>query len=142
MPFVGRLREAVGLGSAGTAGTVVRASSPGTAAGAGTTAALGVCEAPAGLGGADAPAAGTQRAKPLFKQYREADGSFRFKLVAHGGEVLLESDGFAQGREAGAWVKRLKSEGSAALAALPAGWRRGADGAALAAALDALAADA
>ena len=126
VPFVGRLREAVGLGAPRQA----QAAAP---AGPAT---------PAAGDGAGTPAADPQRARPLFKQYREADGRFHFKLVAHGGEVLLESEGFAQGREAGAWVKRLKSEGSAALAELPAGWRRGADGAALAAALDALAADA
>ncbi|PPE68623.1 tryptophan--tRNA ligase [Caldimonas thermodepolymerans] len=56
---------------------------------------------------------------PVFKQYREADGQFYFKLTAANGTVLLQSRGFAEGREAGGWVKRLKTEGAAALAEAP-----------------------
>ena len=58
-------------------------------------------------------------ALPVFKQYREADGQFYFKLSAPDGRVLLQSQGFAGGREAGEWVKRLKTEGAAAWAAAP-----------------------
>ena len=58
-------------------------------------------------------------ALPVFKQYREADGRFYFKLSAHDGRVLLQSDGFAGGRDAGEWVKKLKTEGAAALAGAP-----------------------
>lgn len=58
-------------------------------------------------------------ALPVFKQYREADGHFYFKLSAHDGRTLLQSEGFAGGREAGEWVKRLKTEGAAALAGAP-----------------------
>ena len=72
-----------------------------------------------------APAA-TSREKPAaeplatFKQYRESDGLFYFKLVGAGGDaLLLQSRGFEQGREAGAWVARLKKEGAAALADAP-----------------------
>lgn len=54
-----------------------------------------------------------------FKQYREADGRFFFKLVAAEGGVLLQSRGLLDAREAGAWVKRLKTEGAAALADAP-----------------------
>ena len=64
----------------------------------------------------------TSKAKPalpLFKQYRESDGRFYFKLSAADGRVLLQSQGFAGGREAGEWVKRLKTEGEAALADAP-----------------------
>lgn len=57
---------------------------------------------------------------PVFKQYREADGRFFFKLLAGDGRLLLQSDGFASGKEAGQWVARLKREGGAALAGLPA----------------------
>ena len=56
---------------------------------------------------------------PVFKQYREADGQFYFKLSAHDGRVLLQSAAFAGGRDAGTWVKRLKTEGAAALAGAP-----------------------
>ena len=58
-------------------------------------------------------------ALPLFKQYREADGKFYFKLTAPDGRVLLQSQGFEQGREAGQWISRLKSEGAAAVAQAP-----------------------
>ena len=70
-----------------------------------------------------AASAGPAKAKaalPVFKQYRETDGQFYFKLSAADGQVLLQSQGFAGGREAGEWVKRLKTEGVAALAEVPA----------------------
>ena len=67
---------------------------------------------------AAAPEAGP--ALPVFKQYREADGRFYFKLSAADGRVLLQSVGFATGRDAGQWVARLKREGAAALAEAPA----------------------
>jgi tryptophanyl-tRNA synthetase len=57
-------------------------------------------------------------ALPDFKQYREG-GLFYFKLTAPDGHVLLQSAGLAEGREAGGWVKRLKTEGAAALDAAP-----------------------
>jgi tryptophanyl-tRNA synthetase len=57
----------------------------------------------------------TKHALPVFKQYREADGRFYFKLNAADGTLLLQSEGLADGREAGAWVKRLKTEGAVAL---------------------------
>ncbi len=59
-------------------------------------------------------------AMPVFKQYREADGRFFFKLLAGDGRLLLQSEGFASGKEAGQWVARLKREGGAALVGLPA----------------------
>lgn len=61
----------------------------------------------------------TRPALPVFKQYREADGLFYFKLSAADGTLLLQSQGFAGGREAGEWVKKLKTEGAAALAGAP-----------------------
>lgn len=48
---------------------------------------------------------------PVFKQYRETDGCFYFKMLAPDGTLLLQSAPFTDGREAGTWVKRLKSEG-------------------------------
>jgi tryptophanyl-tRNA synthetase len=50
-------------------------------------------------------------ALPVFKQYREADGKFYFKLLSAGGDLLLQSHAFEQGRDAGQWVARLKREG-------------------------------
>ncbi|MEY2896463.1 MAG: hypothetical protein RL669_732 [Pseudomonadota bacterium] len=71
---------------------------------------------------APAPAAAPEAAPalPVFKQYREADGRFYFKLSTADGRVLLQSEGFASGRDAGQWVARLKLEGAAALAEAPA----------------------
>ena len=57
-------------------------------------------------------------ALPTFKQYREKDGRFYFKLADAGGQVLLQSKGFDSPRDAGQAVKRLQTEGPAALAAL------------------------
>ncbi|MDO5625287.1 MAG: tryptophan--tRNA ligase [Pseudomonadota bacterium] len=62
--------------------------------------------------------ASASAAPPVFKQYREADGLFYFKLSHASGPVLLQSRGFASGREAGLAVKRLQTEGAAALPAL------------------------
>lgn len=63
-----------------------------------------------------APKAAPQKAEPAksaptatFKQYREADGLFYFKLTLTGGRVLLTSKGFASGRDAGQSVAKLKS---------------------------------
>jgi tryptophanyl-tRNA synthetase len=58
-----------------------------------------------------ATARAEKAALPVFKQYREADGRFYFKLLSAGGDLLLQSSGFEQGREAGQWVARLKREG-------------------------------
>ena len=66
---------------------------------------------------AEAPKA--KAALPAFKQYRETDGQFYFKLSAHDGRVLLQSQAFAGGRDAGQWVHKLKTEGAAALSAAP-----------------------
>lgn len=68
--------------------------------------------------------AGTKAAKadkvalPSFKQYREKDGLFYFKLTTAAGQVLLQSTGFTQPREAGQQIARLQQEGVAALEAL------------------------
>lgn len=53
----------------------------------------------------------------LFKQYRENDGQFYFKLVADDGkgDVLLQSIGFASGKEAGQCIGALRSNPSVAL---------------------------
>jgi tryptophanyl-tRNA synthetase len=55
---------------------------------------------------------------PSFKQYRESDGRFYFKLTGPDGAVLLQSLGFESPREAGQIVKRLQTEGPQALPAL------------------------
>ena len=45
---------------------------------------------------------------PQFKQYREADGRFYFKLVDGEGRLLLHSVGFDSPRDAGRWVAQLR----------------------------------
>jgi tryptophanyl-tRNA synthetase len=61
----------------------------------------------------------TKQALPLFKQYREPDGRFYLKLQDSDGTLLLQAGGFAEGREAGQFIKRLKAEGVAALSQAP-----------------------
>ena len=68
---------------------------------------------------AAAPVAAAKAPLANFKQYREADGRFYFKLVDAGDVLLLQSRGFEQGRDAGTWVARLKKEGAAALDGAP-----------------------
>ncbi len=76
---------------------------------------------------------------PIFKQYREADGRFYFKLVGADGRLLLQSAAFESGREAGLWVARLKKEGVAALLDAPLARAEGVSAQELAGALGALA---
>jgi tryptophanyl-tRNA synthetase len=104
-PFLQRLREAVGL----------RTFRP-------------LAAAPAVV----AKAGGAALA--AFKQYRESDGQFYFKLVGAGDTLLLQSAAFAQGRDAGAWVARFQKEGAAALEGAPV--TLAADAATVRAALD------
>ena len=49
-------------------------------------------------------------AAPMFKQYRDGDGKFYFKLV-DGERLLLQSAGFAAPRDAGQRVAALKRDG-------------------------------
>ena len=85
-----------------------------------------------------AKVAADKQALPQIKQYRETDGLFYFKLTTHQGSLLLQSTGLADGREAGNWVKRLKTEGEAALADAPVARAEGVDAATVAQALAAL----
>ncbi|MEW5886893.1 MAG: tryptophan--tRNA ligase [Pseudomonadota bacterium] len=105
-PFTQRLRHAVGL-------------RPLVAAGAGAAArANGAAAALAGGGGTAAPTAGSapaaKAALPVFKQYREPDGRFAFKLADARGQLLLQSLGFATPQEAGQAIARLKAAGYSA----------------------------
>jgi tryptophanyl-tRNA synthetase len=75
-----------------------------------------------GLRRLDSAVATTTRAArsaaPAFKQYRESDGLFYFKLVDAGGQLLLQSTGFASGKDAAQAIARLQQQGSQALAGL------------------------
>ena len=55
-------------------------------------------------------------ALPAFKQYREKDGKFYFKLVAADGHLLLQSTGFDAPKDAGQAIALLQREGLGALA--------------------------
>ena len=86
-PFMAGVRHAVGLRNLGSADTGKKAK-------------------------ADAKAA-----LPSFKQYREKDGRFAFKLVDPKGRLLLQSQGFASPKDAGAAIARLQQVGATALPA-------------------------
>ncbi len=61
---------------------------------------------------------GNRDTRPLlssFKQYREKDGLFYFKLVSPQGQVLLQSIGLSAPREAGQMIARLQQEGAGVL---------------------------
>ncbi len=73
------------------------------------------------LGSLSAAAPKSKAAKtaaPAFKQYREKDGKFYFKLLDANARVLLQSQGFESPKEAALTISILQNEGSAALAAL------------------------
>ncbi|MEO7159309.1 MAG: tryptophan--tRNA ligase [Polaromonas sp.] len=87
-PFMAELRRAVGLRNLGSAATV-------------------------------APKSKTVKtAAPAFKQYREKDGRFYFKLLDADARLLLQSHGFDSPKDAALTIAALQKEGSLALAAL------------------------
>ena len=91
------------------------------------------------LAASAAPTAKTKAALPVFKQYREADGRFYFKLSAADGRVLLQSQGFDSGKEAGQCVAQLKAGPTTLPADLPASLGEGVGAEDVLAALQALA---
>ncbi len=87
-PFMGRLRQSVGLRSLGAADSAVKSK------------------------------VAKQSTSADFKQYREKDGRFYFKLVDARGAVLLQSLGFDAPKVAGQCVAQLRAQGTAALVSL------------------------
>lgn len=87
-PFTHRLRHAVGLRNLSAGAAPVKA------------------------------AKASKAALPAFKQYREKDGQFYFKLADASGQLMLQSTGFEAPKACGAAIARLSAEGSAALAEL------------------------
>ena len=82
------------------------------------------------------PATKTSRtAAPAFKQYREKDGQFYFKLVDAQGKLLLQSTGFAVPRDAAQAMASLQQQGETGIEALRAQVSLLADEAEIAAAL-------
>lgn len=76
--------------------------------------------ASSGSGTAVATSKAARAAVPSFKQYREKDGLFYFKLVDLQGRVLLQSLGFASPKEAGLAIGQLQQNDAKALAELGA----------------------
>ena len=89
------------------------------------------------LGAMDVDATAEKPPLAAFKQYREADGKFYFKLV-EGDRVLLQSRAFDAPRDAGQAIAALR-RGTLALAEAPAAPGDGVTEAEVRAALDALA---
>ena len=87
-PFIQELRHAVGLRSLASACTQ------------------------------QAPAKTARVAVPAFKQYREQDGQFYFKLVDPQGRVLLQSMGFTSPKDAGLAIGQLQQDEAQAMAQL------------------------
>jgi tryptophanyl-tRNA synthetase len=66
------------------------------------------------------PAAASSKPKvaktqlPSFKQYREADGQFYFKMISADGKLLVQSLGFAAPKDAAMAIATLQQQGAAA----------------------------
>lgn len=56
--------------------------------------------------------------RPSFKQYRESDGLFYFKLVDAQGKLLLQSSGFTSPKDAAQSIQMLQKNGASALQTL------------------------
>ena len=76
--------------------------------------AVGLQDLSVPLAGRDAPAEAAPAAPPQFKQYREDDGRFYFKLV-DGDRLLLQGAGHASPRDAGRLIAALKRDAGAGL---------------------------
>jgi tryptophanyl-tRNA synthetase len=61
---------------------------------------------------------GAKASVPSFKQYRESDGQFHFKMLDAQGQLLLQSQGYASPKDAGLAIADLRRDGPAALPAL------------------------
>jgi tryptophanyl-tRNA synthetase len=59
---------------------------------------------------------GTKAAVPVFKQYRERDGKFYFKLVGPQGRTLMQSRAFDSPKEVAEVIAAFQASGGAALA--------------------------
>ena len=89
--------------------------------------------------GSTAKVKAEKQARASFKQYREKDGKFYFKLQDASGALVLQSLGFESPKVAGQAIAQLQTQGSAAVAALAAQLEPIANAAALDAALASLA---
>jgi tryptophanyl-tRNA synthetase len=72
---------------------------------------------------APTPQKPVKAALPSFKQYREADGQFYFKLLSSDGKLLLQSLGFAAPKDAALAINSLQHGGADALTQLAGQWQ-------------------
>jgi tryptophanyl-tRNA synthetase len=106
-PFLAELRHAVGLRDlCGTSPASTRAVSGATTAGEKKT---------------------TSSKPASFKQYRDGDGKFYFKLLDGEGKLLLQSIGHDSARDAGQLIARLKQSDADLQGVLPAMLAEGAE---------------
>ncbi|MDO4905923.1 MAG: tryptophan--tRNA ligase [Lautropia sp.] len=101
-PLMRTVRSAVGIRSLRQAGAGQAADA--RPSGEMVGAAAGAAAVTAGRAGSP----GSSRARPLFKQYREADGRFYFKFIDGAGAVLLQSLGFDRPKACGECIAFLK----------------------------------
>ncbi|HSO44870.1 MAG TPA: tryptophan--tRNA ligase [Rhodoferax sp.] len=76
---------------------------------------------------ASTSAKAVKQALPVFKQYREADGQFYFKLQSADGRLLLQSGAFASPKVAGQTIAALQADGITALQRSPVPMQVGPD---------------
>ena len=95
-PFIAELRHAVGLRDLREAPR--RSLDPG-----------------AGDAGGQDGSVAAGKAPPRFKQYRESDGKFYFKLLDGEGKLLMQSLGYDSARDAGLLIAQMKTQGAARL---------------------------
>ena len=75
----------------------------------------------------DTAAKAAKVALPVFKQYREHDGQFYFKLQSANGQLLLQSGAFASPKVAGQTIAALQTDFMAALRSCPVPLHMGPD---------------
>ncbi len=113
-PFLLELRRAVGLRSLAPSRRTADASAAGVSTRDGDSTSRGRTQIIGGASAGTSQKAGNPSVGS-FKQYRESDGRFYFKLVDVRGHLLLQSMGYAAAKEAGQAIARLKSAGSDAI---------------------------
>jgi tryptophanyl-tRNA synthetase len=71
--------------------------------------------------GTEKQAKAAKAALPSFKQYRESDGQFYFKLVDAQGKLLLQSAAYASPKDAGQAIRALQQDDAALAQFAPVG---------------------
>lgn len=111
-PFMTELRQAVGLRNLSTGSVTASLTAPRRVVIASVSSSVTLTGAATGKHKA------VKKANPAFKQYREKDGKFYFKLLDADARLLLQSEGFDSPKEAASTIALLQKEGSSVLVAL------------------------